>query len=73
MGFGDRYRFWYSELQKEQGILYPTRFGPQYPLFARLDDGRLIEYTECVGVGAEGKCEWSDAVFVGEGVWNEKQ
>ena len=68
-------KFWYSEKQK-QAVARNARFmtdssfsglrpRPPRELFARLNDGRVVEYTEMMT--DDRKSAFDDAVYLGEG------
>jgi hypothetical protein len=58
-------RYWYSVKQKASLMMaYGWRY---HAMFARISNGRVVEYTMTALVGQTAPQEWDDAVCLGEG------
>lgn len=68
--------FWYSEQQKDSYrrmnywpklTAFEFMMGNKRETFCRLEDGCVVEYTECMP--ADKKSNWPDAIFCGKGTF----
>jgi hypothetical protein len=71
MPFSDEGFFWYSQKQAQSRDDYWTD-RPKLRLFARLDDGREVEYTHKHETKDHG-CKWDDLIFLGHGTYSRSE
>lgn len=63
------YRFWFSAKQKASIQRMKMGRNPYHPNFVTIN-GKRHEYTECMSSEHfNEKCNWDDAVYLGETTW----